>query len=179
MQILHCHGPVPKGPAGLPKGLLPALREVRAQGQGEMHQSEKTRLVPQSGKAYYDLMTAVMVCLGAEDDQNYEGLLKLLDVLFSTEANLKEKQEILEQEFSIGMTQAMESEVSLMCNLSQGIEEKGIQKGIQEGKKEERQRGIQAMVSVLKDLNIAEDVIVKKLEEKFGLSAGQARKYIG
>ena len=77
------------------------------------------------------------------------------------------------------MTQAMESEVSLMCNLSQGIEEKGIQKGIQEGKKEERQRGIQAMVSVLKDLNIAEDVIVKKLEEKFGLSAGQARKYIG
>ena len=130
-------------------------------------------------KAYYDLMAAVMVCLGAEDDQNYEGLLKLLDVLFSTEANLKEKQEILEQEFSIGMTQTMESEVSLMCNLSQGIEEKGIQKGIQEGKKEERQRGIQAMVSVLKDLNIAEDVIVKKLEEKFGLSAGQARKYIG
>ena len=52
MQILHCHGPVPKGPAGLPKGLLPALREVRAQGQGEMHQSEKTRLVPQPGKGY-------------------------------------------------------------------------------------------------------------------------------
>ena len=126
-------------------------------------------------KAYYDLMTAVMVCLGAEDDQNYEGLLKLLDVLFSTEVNLKGKQEILEQEFSIGMTQTMESEVSLMCNLSQGIEEKGIQKG----KREERQRGIQAMVSVLKDLNVAEDVIVKKLEEKFGLSAGQARKYIG
>lgn len=125
-------------------------------------------------KAYYDLMTAVMVCLGAEDDQNYEGLLKLLDVLFSTEVNLKGKQEILEQEFSIGMTQTMESEVSLMCNLSQGIEEKGIQKG----KKEERQRGIQAMVSVLKDLNVAEDVIVKKLEEKFGLSAGQAKKYI-
>ena len=125
-------------------------------------------------KAYYDLMAAVMVCLGAEDDQNYEGLLKLLDVLFSTEVNLKGKQEILEQEFSIGMTQTMESEVSLMCNLSQGIEEKGIQKG----KKEERQRGIQAMVSVLKDLNVAEDVIVKKLEEKFGLSAGQAKKYI-
>ena len=34
------------------------------------------------------------------------------------------------------------------------------------------------MVSALKDLNIAEDVILKKLQEKFGLSAGQARKYI-
>ena len=38
------------------------------------------------------------------------------------------------------------------------------------------QRGIQAMVSALKDLNIAEDVILKKMQEKFGLSAGQARK---
>ena len=73
-----------------------------------------------------------------------------------------------------------------MCNLSKGIEERGIEKGIEKGRQEgiekgrqeERQRGIQAMVSALKDLNIAEDVILKKLQEKFGLSAGQARKYI-
>ena len=28
------------------------------------------------------------------------------------------------------MTQTLESEVSLMCNLSKGVEEKGIRKGI-------------------------------------------------
>ena len=97
-----------------------------------------------------------------------------MDVLFSVETNPKEKGQILENDFSIKMTQSIESEVSLMCNLSKGIEERGIEKG----KQEERQRGIQAMVSALKDLNIAEDVILKKLQEKFGLSAGQARKYI-
>ena len=90
------------------------------------------------------------------------------------ETDPKEKGQILENDFSIKMTQSIESEVSLMCNLSKGIEERGNEKG----KQEERQRGIQAMVSALKDLNIAEDVILKKLQEKFGLSAGQARKYI-
>src|SRR5699024_1051548 len=122
----------------------------------------------------YDLMAAVMICLGEPGDENYSGILKLLDVLFSVETDPKEKGQILENDFSIKMTQSIESEVSLMCNLSKGIEERGIEKG----KQEERQRGIQAMVSALKDLNIAEDVILKKLQEKFGLSAGQARKYI-
>ena len=117
-----------------------------------------------------------------------------MDVLFSVETDPKEKGQILENDFSIKMTQSIESEVSLMCNLSKGIEERGIEKGIEKGRQEgikkgrqegiekgrqeERQRGIQAMVSALKDLNIAEDVILKKLQEKFGLSAGQARKYI-
>ena len=125
-------------------------------------------------KSHYDLMAAVMICLGEPGDENYSGILRLLDVLFSVETDPKEKGQILENDFSIKMTQSIESEVSLMCNLSKGIEERGIEKG----KQEERQRGIQAMVSALKDLNIAEDVILKKLQEKFGLSAGQARKYI-
>ena len=47
------------------------------------------------------------------------------------------------------MTLALESEVPLMCNLSKGVEEKGIEKGRQEG----RQEGIIAMVSALKDTN--------------------------
>ena len=85
-----------------------------------------------------------------------------MDVLFSVETDPKEKGQILENDFSIKMTQSIESEVSLMCNLSKGIEERGIEKG----KQEERQRGIQAMVSALKDLNIAEDVILKKTAGK-------------
>ena len=125
-------------------------------------------------KSHYNLMAAVMICLGEPGGENYSGILKLLDVLFSVETDPKEKGQILENDFSIKMTQSIESEVSLMCNLSKGIEERGIEKG----KQEESQRGIQAMVSALKDLNIAEDVILKKLQEKFGLSAGQARKYI-
>jgi flagellar biosynthesis/type III secretory pathway protein FliH len=41
------------------------------------------------------------------------------------------------------MTQALEREVSLMCNLSKGVEEKGIQKGFQMGMQQGLQQGVQ------------------------------------
>ena len=40
---------------------------------------------------------------------------------------------MLEQDFNIPITSELESEVSTMCNLSQGVEEKGQQEGIVEG----------------------------------------------
>ena len=80
-------------------------------------------------KADYDLMAAVMICLGKEGDSGTD-LLKLLNVLLSTETGSQDKCQILEEDFHIRMTQTLESEVSLMCNLSKGVEEKGIRKGI-------------------------------------------------
>ncbi len=91
-------------------------------------------------KADYDLMAAVMICLGKEADSGTD-LLKLLNVLLSTETSSQDKCQILEEDFHIRMTRELESEVSLMCNLSKGVEEKGIEKG--------RQEGIIAMVSAL------------------------------
>ena len=121
-------------------------------------------------KEYYDLMSAVMVCLGEESDREQGGILKLLNILFSTESKAREKQEILEREFSIKMTKTLKREVALMCNLSQWVEEKGIKKGME--------RGIEATVSVLKELGINEDVILEKVKEKFSLTESQAKKYV-
>ena len=56
-----------------------------------------------------------------------------MEVLLSSEREAKEKKEILQNDFSIEMTKTLESEVSIMCNLSKGVEEKGIQKGIEKG----------------------------------------------
>ena len=53
-------------------------------------------------------------------------------MLFSVETDPKEKGQILENDFSIKMTQSIESEVSLMCNLSKGVREEGIQQGRKE-----------------------------------------------
>ncbi len=53
-----------------------------------------------------------------------------------------------------------------MCNISKGVEEKGIQKGIV------------AMVSVLKELQIADDIILSKIWEKFGLTEETAETYL-
>lgn len=46
--------------------------------------------------------------------------------MLSSDREVKEKKEILQNDFSIEMTKTLESEVSIMCNLSKGVEEKGI-----------------------------------------------------
>ncbi len=53
-----------------------------------------------------------------------------------------------------------------MCNLSKGVEEKGIRKGIV------------AMVSTLKELQIADEIILSKIREKFGLTEETAETYL-
>ena len=81
----------------------------------------------------YDLMTAIVICLGDAEDSKEIGILKLLEVLLSSERNAEEKKRILQEAFSIKMTQELEREVSEMCNLSDSVEQKGIAKGITEG----------------------------------------------
>ena len=120
-------------------------------------------------KADYDLMATVMICLGKEGDSGTD-LLKLLNVLLSTETGSQDKCQILEEDFHIRMTQTLESEVLLMCNLSKGVEEKGIQKGID--------KGITAMILTLKELQISSDVILKQICEKFGLTEETAETYL-
>lgn len=78
----------------------------------------------------YDLLSAVMICLGGENKEADSGILKLLEVLLSSEREADEKKKILREEFFIKMDRTFESEVQLMCNLSKGVEEKGIQKGV-------------------------------------------------
>lgn len=87
----------------------------------------------QEKAADYDILSLVMICLGDAHEKNYDGVLKLLSVLFSSEATPAEKKQILQDEFNIPMTQTMDREVSLMCNLSQGVEARGIKKGIEQG----------------------------------------------
>ena len=120
-------------------------------------------------KADYDLMAAVMICLGKIEDSGTD-LLKLLNVLLSAETEPGDKCRVLEEDFHIKMTQKLESEVSLMCNLSKGIEERGIQKGIQ--------KGIAAMVSTLRELKVEDDIIVGKIREKFDLTEETAEMYM-
>lgn len=77
----------------------------------------------------YDLLTSIIICLGDSRDKNTSGILKLLEVLLSSEWDATEKKKILQEDFSIEMTKTLEREVSTMCNLSKGVEEKGIEKG--------------------------------------------------
>jgi hypothetical protein len=81
----------------------------------------------------YDLLTAVMVCLGNPNEENYNGLLKMMDVLLSNRKVPEEKKKVLKEEFDIEMTKIMEEEVYSMSHLLQGVKESGIAIGIEQG----------------------------------------------
>ena len=80
----------------------------------------------------YDLLSIIMLCLGGPDGENYDGVLRMLDVLLSNETSETEKRKILQDDYDIQMTQTMEREVSVMCNLSKGVLEKGRAEGVAE-----------------------------------------------
>ncbi|MCD8021300.1 MAG: Rpn family recombination-promoting nuclease/putative transposase [Clostridiales bacterium] len=84
----------------------------------------------------YDLLTVVMIYLGDENKEESTGILRFLKVLLSSELDAEEKKQILQDDYSIAMTKKIESEVSEMCNLSKGVEERGISKGITIGRTE-------------------------------------------
>ena len=86
-----------------------------------------------------------------------------MNVLLSTETGSQDKCQILEEDFHIRMTLALESEVSLMCNLSKGVEEKGK---------------IYGAITAYKDVMLSEDVIIKKLKEKFRVTEEAAKIYL-
>lgn len=103
----------------------------------------------------YDLMTAIMICLGDAGDENSTGILRLLEVLLSSERDAREKKQILQTDFDIQMTKTLEREVTSMCNLSQGVEEKGIAKGLQEGlAKGEEKNQIESIHKLMRKLGM-------------------------
>ncbi len=71
----------------------------------------------------YDLLTVILLGLGKADEAGVEPILRLLDVLLSTDTKPDEKREILEKDFDIPMTKEMSEEANIMCNLGEGIRE--------------------------------------------------------
>ena len=84
----------------------------------------------------YDLMSVVTICLGKPDAENYTGILKFLDVLLSSSRAAAEKKKILEEEFGVAMSEELEREVLIMCNLSQGVKAEDREEGIGIGREE-------------------------------------------
>ena len=89
-------------------------------------------------KGNLDLLNIIMLGLARElpeHDETYE-LHRLLGALLSQELTIDEKLNIIGNEYDIPIEENFRKDVSVMCNLSQGIEEKGI--AIGEARKEEK-----------------------------------------
>lgn len=83
-------------------------------------------------KKDYDLISMIVVALG-EESETSNGFLRLLDTVFKSGLSSDAMREKLKNEFDVVLTPEMEKEVTEMCNLSVGIEERGIAKGIERG----------------------------------------------
>ena len=86
-------------------------------------------------KGNLDLLNIIMLGLAKnlpEHDETYE-LHRLLGALLSKELTIDEKLNIIGNEYDIPIEENFRKDVSVMCNLSQGIEEKGIAIGRAEG----------------------------------------------
>lgn len=78
----------------------------------------------------YDLMSTVFINLNSQNTINSKNvLISMLSTLLSDKIKVDEKKQKLEKEYGIKMSKELESEVSSMCNLSEAIEERGIERG--------------------------------------------------
>ncbi len=84
-------------------------------------------------KSAYDKIEIVQISLQEDAHEHEDELIRLLNTVFSTKKTFEEIEKIVETEYNIPMNNNWGEEVQHMCNLSQGIEQKGIEKGIQQG----------------------------------------------
>lgn len=120
-------------------------------------------------KVNYDLLNVVMVCLGDKNHKDYRGILKFLDVLLRS-TQRRERQETLVDEFGLRMDSDLGREVSGMCNLSEGILERGIEQGIEQG----IERGIEK--TLINAFNSGMDITAMKAFS--GLSEDEIRRIL-
>ena len=107
------------------------------------HMTEKNIIGQvKADRHHYDLLNVVMICLGNKKYTELTGLLRLLNMMMVDNYLTKqEKRQILTEEFDVEITPKLEKGVEKMCNLSEGIEQKGIAKGIEIGQEKGRKQG--------------------------------------
>ena len=102
---------------------------------------------------HYDLMSVLMICLGAPDekDPNDSGMLKTL---------------------------IPKRTVGLMCNLSEGVRRKAEAVTTAKVRQQEREEGIKSSIEIISELGVSKTVAVEKIQQKYALPVQQAQQYV-
>lgn len=114
------------------RNTITSYRIVEEPILGNVHEAE----------TLYDLMRIVMICLGTPKDERYTGLVRLLDVFTSNEADLHLKMEALKSEFEADMPLRLQRREVKMCNYSDYIAHKSRKEGRKEGLKKGMDEGL-------------------------------------
>ena len=101
-------------------------------------------------------------------------ILRLMNVLLSSQTDVREKQRVMREEFHIAMTAEPEVEVEALCNLSQGIYNEGYETGVEKG----MEKGIEGAVEILREEGYEDSQIVERIRKRFGLTQEDAERYV-
>ena len=115
--------------------------------------------IPDKPEAY-DKISVVLITLN-EKTKTDDELLRMLNLLFSEEIDYQKKKRELEESYRLNVSSQLGEEMYLMCNLSDLVEERGVQRGIERG----MQQGIEQMVrNLLKFGDMSDEKILKVAE---------------
>ena len=109
----------------------------------------------------------------------------------SGEISTEKKKDVLERDYKIEMTRELESEVSGMCNYSDGIWMKGLKQGIERGKAEGIAEGIaegkaegiaegkaEGIIKTYRKFNVNRKQIAEELIKELSITREKANEYI-
>lgn len=128
-----------------------------------IHQEDILGQIP-TPKENYDKMTVVLICLSDEIRKNDDKVIRLLKVLFK-EKSSEEIGKILKKEYNIPIQDDLQREVAAMCNLSDMIEERGMQQGLQQGVRIVKALSVKSPEEVAKEFSLSIEEILKIQKE--------------
>ena len=117
-----------------------------------------------------DLMEILIINLGDAREPVDNQILRLMNVLLSSQTDVREKQRVMREEFHIAMTAELEVEVEALCNLGQGIYNEGFETGVE--------KGIEGAVEILREEGYEDSQIIERIRKRFGLTQEDAERYV-
>lgn len=127
-------------------------------------------------KPMYDILNVVIIrmknVLIADKERKHE-LHRLLGALFAEDISLEERSDVLE-EFGIGMQEKRKEMVKSMCNLGEGIWERGVEHGIEQGMEQGRTDKALEIAAALLDI-----MDVSTIAQKTGLTEVEVQSLAG
>lgn len=103
---------------------------MKCNSMSHIHLTKDEMLEPYEWKGNINLLNIILIGITDElpaHDERYE-LHRLIGALLSSSIELDEKLEIMEKEYNLPLNSDFRRDVNVMCNLSEGVEEKATER---------------------------------------------------
>lgn len=121
-----------------------------------------------AGKSTEDTFVKKLELAVKEAKRNREWRYEYMTLLMRDQENIEQG---IKQGMEQGLKQGMEQ------GIKQGIKQ-GMEQGIEQGMEQGIRQGIEALMSSLREFGVEDDMIVKKIQEKFHVSKEEAEKCV-